>query len=140
MEGTKFIGIIGYRAAISEYMHGMSGLNYVISDADLDCISLIGARWAAGDRRFYVDTAVVDDAETGQPCWRAVRMAVPPEVPNLRWASLGQRVSLLAARNISTGEQLLMPLTRDSPFYGSDTSEFQNFNDATPRLMTQNDD
>ena len=52
----------------------------------------------------------------------------------------GQRVSLLAARNISTGEQLLMPLTRDSPFYGSDSSEFQNFNDATPRLMTQNDD
>ena len=140
VEGTKFIGIIGYRAAIHEYMRGMSGLNYVISDADLDCISLIGARWAAGDRRFYVDTAVVDDAETGQPCWRAVRMAVPPEVQNLRWASLGQRVSLLAARNISTGEQLLMPLTRDSPFYGSDSSEFQNFNDATPRLMTQNDD
>ena len=112
VEGTKFIGIIGYRAAIHEYMRGMSGLNYVISDADLDCISLIGARWAAGDRRFYVDTAVVNDAETGQPCWRAVRMAVPPEVQNLRWASLGQRVSLLAARNISTGEQLLMPLTR----------------------------
>ena len=34
----------------------------------------------------------------------------------------------------------LMPLTRDSPFYGFDSSEFQNFNDATPRLMTQNDD
>ena len=125
---------------IHEYMRGMSGLNYVISDADLDCISLIGARWAAGDRRFYVDTALVDDAEMGQPCWRAVRMAVPPEVQNLRWASLGQRVSLLAARNISTGEQLLMPLTRDSPFYGFDSSEFQSFNDATPRLMTQNDD
>ena len=67
-------------------------------------------------------------------------LLAPPEVPNLRWASLGRRVSLLAARNISTGEQLLMPLTRDSPFYGSDSSEFQNFNDATPRLMTQNDD
>ena len=37
-------------------------------------------------------------------------------------------------------EQLLMPLTRDSPFYGFDSSELQNFNDATPRLMTWNDD
>ena len=30
--------------------------------------------------------------------------------------------------------------TPDSLFYGSDSSKFQNFNDATPRLMTQNDD
>ena len=78
----------------------------MISDAGLDCISLIGARWAAGDRRFYVDTALVDDAEMGQPCWRAVRMAIPPDVPTCDggWASLGPRVSLLTARNISAGE------------------------------------
>ena len=54
--------------------------------------------------------------------------------------ALGPRVSLLAARNISKGEQLLMPLTPDSPFYGSDSSKLRNFTDTTPRLMTQSDD
>ena len=51
----------------------------------------------------------------------------------------GMRPGAFANHDLQA-EQLLMPLTRDSPFYGFDSSEFQNFNDATPRLMTWNDD